>query len=81
MRARSLALAFALLAIFAGTFASGVAAQTPQPYLFAGTVTNSQYGLVTLQRDDAMGTLTALSPPRVTAAVSTGPQSIEPSPN
>jgi hypothetical protein len=66
MRACSLAWAFTLATIFAGTFVSGATAQTPQPYVFAGTVTNNQYGLVTLQRDDAMGTLTVLANTSVT---------------
>jgi hypothetical protein len=65
-RACSLVRAFKLAAIFTGTLVSGAAAQTPQPYVFAGTVKNNQYGLVTLQRDDAMGTLTALANTNVT---------------
>jgi hypothetical protein len=55
MRTRSLGWASMLLIFFAGMFVSGTAAQTPQPHVFAGTVSNNQYGLVTLQRDDAVG--------------------------
>jgi hypothetical protein len=66
MRARLLARAFAAVTILGGLFAIEAAAQTAQPYVFARTVTNSQYGLMTLQRDDAMGTLTLLANTNVT---------------
>jgi hypothetical protein len=61
MRARLLARAFGAVATFGALFAIGAGAQTAQPYVFAGTVTSNQYGLMTLQRDDAMGTLTLLA--------------------
>jgi hypothetical protein len=65
-RARLLVRVSALASIFIGMLTLGAAAQTPQPYVFAGTVTNNQYGLVPLQRDDAIGTLTALANTNVT---------------
>jgi hypothetical protein len=59
-RARLFARASTAVTVLGGLFAIGTGAQTAQPYVFAGTVTNNQYGLMTIQRDDVMGTLTML---------------------